>query len=455
MALGEELSGPGWDNIFAYHPLPVEVARAEGIFLHDTDGNRYYDVNGGPFCVSLGQNHPRIKEAIREQLDHYIYGHPMLANRRKADLCEAIASVTPKGFNVSYLVSGGSEAVETALKIARQYHVATGNPTKHKIVSYFNSYHGMTLGTMSLSGSPGTIELYDQMIFKWPKMAQYSDYNRPEDISRDDWGVRTAQELERIIYYEGAHTVAAFIATPFGCGSDYGTVPPDSYWRELRRICDTNDVLLIADEVVTGFGRSGKWFGMDHFSVDADIMTFAKGIGSSYVPLGAVTISDRVNEPFASGAYFIHGFTNNSHPLACAAGCATIETIKADGLVDRVAERGNELFAYADRLKAHPSVADVRGWGLFMTLELVKPDPAGRTFFPPEAGAEKKFQELAIGNGLVFYSSLYGPQRKPIVARGLPMWISPSFYVTSEELGDMMERVDRTLHQWEQIMLGG
>lgn len=451
MASMDGLKDAAWDRVFSYHPLDVEIARAEGVFLYDTEGRRYYDATGGPFAVNVGHGHPRMNAAITEQLQKYAYAHPMLANRKRAELCEAIAAVAPEGLNTSYLVSGGSEAVETALKIARQYHTARGRVGKYKIVSNYEAYHGMTLATMALSGNPGTLRHYDPMVQRWPKVSQYSDYRKPADLTREAWAVQVAQELERVIHYEGADTVAAYILTPHGCGSDYGVVAPDVYWREIRRICDENDVLLIADEVVTGFGRTGRWFGMDHFSVKADIMTCAKGISSSYVPLGAVTVSDKVNEPFKNGAYFVHGFTNGGNPLACAAGLAVIDILR-DGLVEQCAERGRQLFSYADRLRAHPAVADVRGWGTFMVLELVQPGAEGRRFFAPERDAEKAFQETALANGLVFYSTLYGPRRTPLMSRGLPMWVTPPFVISPDELDDMMDRLDRTLHQWEQAM---
>jgi putrescine---pyruvate transaminase len=440
-----------WDRAFSYHPFNVEIARAEGVFIYDTEGRRYYDASGGPFAVNLGHGHPRMREAIVAQLDQYAFAHPTLANRRRADLCQAIASVTPKGLNTSYLVSGGSEAVETAIKIARQYHVACGRGGKHKIISNYESYHGMTLATMSLSGNPRSNQHYDPMLIRWPKVAQYSDYRRPAGVSRDDWAVVTAQELERVIHYEGKDTVAAYIATPHGCGSEYGLVPPDLYWREVRRICDENDVLLIADEVVTGFGRTGRWFGMEHFGVLPDIMTFAKGINSSYIPLGAATVSDTINAPFQAGAGFVHGFTNGGHPLAAASGIALIEILKSEGLVEQSAERGRQLFAHAERLKAHRSVADVRGWGTFMVLELVQ-DEDRRDFYPPEAQAEQHFQEIALANGLALYSTLYGARRRPLMSRGLPMWIAPPFIISKNELEDLVDRLDRTLHHWEQAM---
>lgn len=442
-----------WANAFSYHPMPVALKRAEGVYLYDDDGERYFDASGGPFAVPMGHGHPRLVQAITEQLRDYAYVHPMLANHRRAELCDRIAAVAPAGMGASYLVSGGSEAVETAIKIARQYHVARGQVGKHKIISNYESYHGMTLGTMSLSGNPGTTRDYDPMLLQWPKVPQYSDYRRPEGVSRADWGVTVARELERVIFYHDASSIAAFIATPHGCGADYGVVPPDSYWREIRRICDANDVLLIADEVVTGFGRTGKWFGMDHFSVNPDLITFAKGISSSYVPLGGVIVSDAVNEVFNAGVHFVHGFTNGGNALACAVGCAVIDTIRADGLLEAVAARSAQLFACRERLLAHPNVADVRGWGLFMVMELVQPANDGRrNFFPPEAEAELKFQNAMLRNGVALYSTLYGPSRQPALQRGLPMWVAPAFTISEPELADMMDRIDRALHQWEQAM---
>lgn len=444
-----------WRNAFAHHPLPVNIARADGVFIYDEDGNRYYDASCGPFAVSLGHNHQRLNDAIKAQLDRYAFAHPTFGNPKRAELCDAIASVAPEGLNASYLVSGGSEAVETAMKIARQYHVATGKPGKYKVISNYESYHGMTLATMGLSGNPGSLRRYDPMVPHWPKHPQYSDFRKPPGMSRDDWGVASAQELERIIHYESADTVAAFIATPHGCGSEYGVVAPASYWREIRRICDENDVLLIADEVVSGFCRTGKWFAMQHFGVTPDIMTVAKGISSSYVPLGAAVVSDRVNEPFTKGLTFVHGFTNGGHPLAAAAGIAAIQTMKDDEMAGRVERLGKKLFSYVDRLKAHPAVADVRGWGLFMVMELARPtDGDGRTWFPSELRAEQRFQETGLANGLAFYTALYGARRRPLMSRGLPMWISPPFVITEDQIDDMMDRVDRTLHQWEQSLAG-
>jgi putrescine aminotransferase len=440
-----------WSRVFSYHPFEVEIERADGIRLFDTQGRSYIDASGGPMAVNLGHNDPRMKAAIVAQLEKFAFAHPVLANRKRAELCAAIASVTPPGLSTSYLVSGGSEAVETALKLARQYHVARGAVSKHKIISQYESYHGMTLATMALSGNPGTQRHFEPMLPRWPKVHQYSDFHRPGEVSRDAWAQAHLRDLERTIHYEGPGTIAAFIATPHGCGSEYGLVAPQSYWEGVRRLCDEYDILFIADEVVTGFGRTGRWFAMEHFGVMPDMMTFAKGISGCYAPLGAVTVSDKVRAPFDDGAYFVHGFTHGGHGLACAAGVALIDALKADDLVEQARLRGLRLFGHEARLRAHPTVADVRGWGLFMVLELVE-NKQTRAYFDTSQDAEQLFQALALKNGLAFYSTLYGPRRRPLFRRGLPMWISPPFIITESEVDELVDRLDATLTAWERAL---
>ena len=445
-----EPEGP-WRHCFSYHPMNVEIAGSDGIYLIDKEGRRYIDASGGPMAINLPHNDPRMKAAIAKQMEDYAYVHPTVANPKRAELCAALAEISQSDLNTSYLVSGGSEAVESAMKIARQYHLATGNREKYKTISCYESYHGMTLGTQALSGNPRSMAPFEPMLPKWPHVAQYSDHRRPEGMSRDDWGRECASELERAIHFEGAATVSAFIATPVGCGPDYGLFAPKTYWQEVRRICSAYDVLLIADEVVTGFGRTGTWFAMEHFAVDADLVTVAKGIFGCYVPLGAVLVSDRVNEPFSSGTNFIHGFTYGGHPLACAAGLTAIDILKEDRLIENAQTVGTYLHAQADRLTAHPSIADVRGRGLLMVMELVEDKDTGE-YFDVERQAEKLFQALALKNGLVFYGTLYGPQRQPLFRRGLPMWIAPPLSISQEQIDDLLSRLDQTLTEWEEAL---
>ncbi len=439
-----------WSSIFSYHPMEITLERAKGIYLYAEDGKRYIDASGGPMAVNLGHGDPRMKAAFMDQMDKFAYCHPVLANRKRAELCAKIAEIAPGDLNTTYLVAGGSEAVETAMKAARQYHVLNGSPDKYKVISNFESYHGMTLATLGVSGSPGTQRYFEPMIPKWPHIHQYSDYKRPRGVSREEWALQSASELEVAIIYAGPRTVAAYLATPHGAGCDYAVVPPKEYWQAIREICDRYDVLLIADEVITGFGRTGKWFAMEHFGVQADIMTTAKGISSMYAPLGAVTVSDRVNEPFETRA-FSHGFTSGGHALACVAGLTAIQIIEEDGLLENCERVGRHLFSHRERLLAHPTVKDVRGWGLFLCCELVR-DKETMEFFSPDQNAEHLYQSIALKNGLVLYGTLYGGRRSPTMLRGLPTWICPPLCITEEQVDDLIDRLDDTLTEWEGLL---
>lgn len=445
------LENDRWRSVFAYHPIDVALARAEGIYLYDEDGQKYIDASGGPMAVNLPHGHPAIKRALAEQLERFAYCHPHMANPLKAKTCDALARVAPGDLNAAFLVSGGSEAVESAIKLARQYHLARGNAGKHKMIGMHESYHGMTVAAMALAGNPFYNRLFEPLMPRWPHVLQYSDCDRPPSIDRDEWGRTAARRLEQIILLEGPASVAAFFATPIGVGSEYGLFAPQSYWREVRRICDEHDVLLVADEVVTGFGRTGRWFCVEHHGIQPDIMTLAKGITSVAAPLGAVMVSDKVNAPFRDGVGFVHGFTNGGHPLGCAAAIALIDVLQEEKLVENAEAVGKHLFGYRDMLLGHPSIADVRGRGLLMVLELVE-SKSTRTFFGSKVNAELRFQNTALANGLMFYSTLYGSRRSPIFSRGLPMWISPPLSITRAEVDDLMQRLDRTLHQWEKAL---
>ena len=441
-----------WSRIFSYHTMDVEIKSAEGIYYYDIDDNRYIDASGGPFAFTLPHGDPRMKKAISEQMNSFTHINPTFASRPVADYCAKVSEVTPANLNTTYLVSGGSEAVETAMKVARQHHLAKGNEGKYEIISNYGSYHGMTLATQGLSGNPGYDKYFGQMLTKWPHIHQYSDHDKPEGMTREEWAIKCAERLEKKIYYEGSNSVAAYIATPHGCGSDWGSVAPKEYWQEVRRICDHYDVLLIADEVVTGFGRTGKWFAMEHFGVEVDIMVTAKGISGCYIPMGAVMVSDEINKPFEEGnAYFVHGFTNGGHPVACAAGSKAIDIYREDNLVENSEKMGEHLFTYKEQFLAHPSVIEARGWGLCMTLELVESKESGE-YFPSSKGAEGIFHSIAMKNGLVFYSTLYGQRREPMFKRGLPLMICPPLSINEEQIDDLVSRLDTTLHEWEAEM---
>lgn len=442
-----------WGRMFSNHTFDITLARAEGIYLYDTAGNRYIDVSGGALGTSIGGSDRRVLDAMRQQAEKFTYVTPALANEPRATLCERIAGLMPGTLNTTYLVSGGSEAVETAVKIARQYHVATGHSRKHKVIGTWDSYHGMTLGALSVAGGPGYRHAFDPMLNDSPHIRHCRrPADRPLGMSEDDWGRTCALELEEMIHYQGPDNVSAFIATPIGAGKDYGLVPPQSYWHTIRQICDRYNVLLIADEVVTGFGRTGAWFGMNHYGVVPDIMVTGKGISSLYFPVGAATVSDRINEPFANGTYFIHGHTHMGHPVGCATTLAVLDVIEQDGLVANSADVGAYLHGLLrERILPHRSIADLRGKGLIAILEMVK-DKETMEYPAPEMEPEWHFQAIAYKHGLSFYTSLYGPRRPSTMKRGIPTFITPALCLTRAQADDLVERLDRVVTEWEALM---
>jgi len=437
-----------WSTLFSSHTFEPVLARAKGIHLYDEEGNEYIDASGGPIAVNLGHGDPRIAETVAKQMEQYSYCHPVMSNRSRAELCEKLADRLPPNLNTTYLVCGGSEAVETAIKVARQYHVARGNSQKYKIISNYDSYHGMTLATMSLSGNPGTQRHFEPMLQKWPKVHQYSPTRKPSGMSEPDWALACAAELDEAIHYAGSQSVAAYIATPVGSGSDYGVVAPPEYWMAVREVCDKHDVLFIDDEVVTGFGRTGKWFAIEHHGIEADIMTLGKGISSLYAPMGAVAVSDKVNEPFEQGVAFVHGFTNAGHPIGCAISSRVVDIIEEDGLVRNAAEIGNYLQEQSAKVRSHQTVREIRGVGLLRVAEMVK-NKETLGFFARDTNAETKLQAIALKNGLAFYATLYGSRRGPSKNRGLPLFISPPICITREEVDELLRRLDQTLTDWE------
>lgn len=438
-----------WSRVFSSHPFDLILDRSEGIYLYDTNGRRYIDVSGGALAMSIGAGDRRVLDAMTRQAERFVYVTPAMANAPRADVCERIARLAPGDLNTTYLVSGGSEAVESAIKLARQYHLATGNPRKHHVIGTWDSYHGMTLGALSVAGGPGYRIPFDPQLNGSPHIRHYRrPTERPLGVSVDDWGRTCALELEEMIHYLGADNVAAFIATPVGAGKDYGLVPPASYWATIRAICDRYNVLLIADEVVTGFGRTGTWFAMEHFGVLPDLMVSGKGISSLYFPVGAVTVSDRVNEPFRQGAYFIHGHTHMGNPIGCATTLAVLEVIEQDDLVANAAAVGEYLHGLLrERILPLGPIADVRGKGLLAILELVKHKDT-MEFPDPAAEPETLFQAVAYKHGLSFYLSLYGPRRPSAMKRGVPVFITPALCLTRAQADDIVDRLEKVVVEW-------
>jgi taurine--2-oxoglutarate transaminase len=359
---------------------PIPVAGAQGRYFWDYDGKRYLDFASQLVNVSIGHQHPKIIQAIKDQADQLCTIGPPMANESRSTLGRMLAEITPGDLSVSFFTNGGSEANENAVKLAR---LATG---RHKIIARYRSYHGATNAAVTLTGDPrrwavepgmpGVVRMFDPYTYRCP--AGHPD---PCPVCTG------APHLEEILEYEGAHTVAAVILETV-TGTNGVIPPPDGYLRAIRQVCDRHGILLILDEVMAGFGRTGRWFACDHWDVVPDVLTVAKGINSGYVPLGAMIargeLVDGIRDRFFPG-----GLTYAGHPLACASGIASIEAFQEEGVVENAAAMGDW---FGDALRGlagrHPAVGDVRGLGCFWGIELVRNRATREMLVPYNASGE-------------------------------------------------------------------
>ncbi|MCB0863538.1 MAG: aspartate aminotransferase family protein [Solirubrobacterales bacterium] len=363
------------------HEIPI-ISRGEGAYVYDAHGKKYLDGLSGLFCVNAGHGRTELAEAAArqyEELDFFViwsYAHP-----RAIELATKIASMTPGDLNRVFFTSGGGEAVESALKLARNYHRMRGNGQKAKHIAREVAYHGTTLGALSATGvtnlrsqfeplAPGGCHVPNTNIYRWPEERE---------------PIWAADAIEERILFEGPETVSAVILEPVqnagGC-----FVPPDGYFQRVREICDKYDVLLISDEVICAWGRLGHYFGCERFGYQPDIITSAKALTSSYVPMGAMIASDKVAEPFMEGeASFAHGFTFAGHPVAAAVALANIEIFEREDLCGHVLEKEGEFRGMLESLRDIPIVGDVRGAGYFQAIELVKDQETKQSFNKEES----------------------------------------------------------------------
>jgi adenosylmethionine-8-amino-7-oxononanoate aminotransferase len=365
----------------AEHPIPV-ISRAEGCYVYDDAGNRYLDGLSALFCVNAGHGRSEYGEAAArqvEELDFYTlwsYAHP-----RAIELAARIASLAPGELNRVFFTDGGSEAVESALKLARNYHRVHGKGQKHKFIAREVAYHGTTLGALAATGITELRNQFEPLVAGACHVPNTNIYRWPED--RDElWA---ADAIEERIVFEGPETVAAVILEPVqnagGC-----FVPPDGYFQRVREICDAYDVLLISDEVICAWGRLGHYFGCERFDYQPDIITIAKALTSAYAPMGAVIASDTVAEPFMQGTEsFAHGFTFAGHPLAAAIAMANLDVFEKEDLCGHVLAKEGEFRQMLESLRDLPIVGDVRGAGFFQAIELVKDRETKETFNDEES----------------------------------------------------------------------
>lgn len=415
--------------------FPV-IDRAEGVYLYDQAGKRYLDGVGGAAVVTIGHNVAEILEAIQRQWQHVCFAYGgMFTSEAHIGLANRVAELAPEELTKVFFVSGGSEATESALKLARQYFVETGRSSKYKMVSRWGSYHGNTIGALSMSARPSWKELYGPLLIDFRHIEPAYPYRCVYCRNAGSCTLRCADELERVILDEGADTIAGFIADPVVGSTLAASAAPPGYFQAIREICDRHDVLLILDEVITGFGRTGTNFGIDHWGVTPDLIACGKGMSSGYVPLGAVVVRDRFADAFAHGSGTItHGFTYGGNPLSCSIALAVQDYVREHALIQRSAELGTYLHERASRLYELRSVGDVRGGkGLFLGVELVE-DRDARRPYPRELKVGERVLAAALEQGLTLYPGTGGPHGDG----GDSLMLAPPFVITREQIDELL-----------------
>ncbi|RIX76336.1 aspartate aminotransferase family protein [Acidovorax cavernicola] len=387
------------------HTPPV-AASAQGMFIRDAEGREYLDASGGAAVSSLGHGHPEVMAAMHAQLDRLAYAHTSFFTSEVAEqLADELIGSAPEGMSHVYLVSGGSEAVESALKMARQYFVETGQPQRTHFIARRQSYHGNTLGALAVGGNAWRREPFAPILVPATHVAPCYPYREQRaDESAEQYGLRLAAELEAAIVAQGADRVIAFVAETVGGATAGVLTPVPGYFKAVRAVCDKYGVLLILDEVMCGMGRTGSLHACEQEGVAPDLMTIAKGLGGGYQPIGAVLAQRKVVEAMSKGSgFFQHGHTYLGHPMACAAALAVQQVIRRDGLVAKVREDGIAFGAMlAEALGDHPHVGDIRGRGFFWGVELVA-DRASKQPFDPALAVNTRLKKDAMARGLLCY----------------------------------------------------
>jgi adenosylmethionine-8-amino-7-oxononanoate aminotransferase len=414
------------------------IVRAEGCTLWDDAGKRYLDGSGGAAVVNVGHGRAAVAEAMARQAAATAYVHgTQFSTEVLEEYAERLAAHAPGDCTRLYLVSGGSEANETAVKMARAYHVARGEPARYKVVGRSVSYHGGTLFALGLSGRPNLQAPYRPLLAAAVQAKAPFCYHCPLERSYPECGVACVEDLEAVIRQEGAETVAAYVAEPIFGASAGAAVPPEDYARRAREICDRYGILYIDDEVMTGFGRTGRFFAADWSGVLPDLVTCGKGMSGGYAPVGAVLASRRVHDVLAGAGGFVHGFTFSHHPVTAAACLATLSLLEREGLVGRAHEMGQRARALLEPLRRHPHVGDIRGRGLLLGIELVA-DAATRAAFPRAQRVAETVAAGALEAGLVVYPSTGCADGTD----GDLVMLAPPFVVTEVELLEMVEVLD-------------
>ena len=429
--------------------------RAEGCFVYTADGKRYLDASGGAAVVTIGHGVEEIGRAMAEQASRLAYVHSSQFHTEIAEkLARRILGLAPDGMRPQgrvYFTSGGSEATETALKLARQYWLERGETKRFRVLSRLQSYHGSTLGALSVSGNARRRQPFAPMLPEWGHIPPCYCYRCPYGLRYPECNVECADELNRMLERNGSEDVAAFIFEPV-VGATLGAVaPPEGYVQRIAEICRQHRILFLADEVMTGMGRTGKPFAMEHWDATPDIILVGKGIASGYAPLGAVIVSGHVAETISHGSgTFLHGFTYNAHPVATAAGNAVLDYIERENLFARVDVAGREMRAALEPLKKFSVVGDVRGIGLLWGIEFVR-DQKSREPYPPDARIAYRIQEDALEAGIMTYPI----QGCVDGTRGDHILLAPPFTITSAMIQNLAVGLEKAIAALEKTHLAG
>ncbi|NDH20667.1 MAG: aspartate aminotransferase family protein [Rhodobacteraceae bacterium] len=435
-------------HIFPRHTkssLPIAV-KGEGSYIFDDSGKSYLDASGGAAVSCLGHAHPTVIKALHRQLDELTYAHTSFFTSEQAEkLAHRLCLEAPKGIDRVYLVSGGSEAVEAALKLARQYYVEKGEPNRKTIIARQQSYHGNTLGALAAGGNKWRRDQFAPLLIDTHHIAPCFAYRGKNESEDDfDYGQRVANELEHKLLELGPDTVMAFIAEPV-VGATAGAVTAvDGYFRRIREICDKYGVLLILDEVMCGMGRTGYLYACEHDETRPDIICIAKGLGAGYQPIGAMLCSSEIYAIIENGSgFFQHGHTYLGHPMAAAAANAVLDVLIDQNLLSDVRPKGDALENLLhSKFNQHPHIGDIRGRGLFRAIELVE-DRDTKAPFDPELKIAAKIKKSAQNNGLLCY-----PMSGTIDGKlGDHVLLAPPFVISNNELDELVHKLSVTIDQ--------
>lgn len=422
------------------------IARAEGIYLWDTSGKRYIDASSGPMVSNIGHSNRRVLEAMKQQMNSATFAYRMhFENEAAESLATLTASLMPEGLDRIFFVSGGSECIESCLKLARQYAYVTGQRKRWKVISLFPSYHGSTLGAAAITGMHQFVEPFREMIKVMPKIPAATCYLDRDDLTDEERGVRYAELLRAEIERQGPESVLAFIMEPVGGASTGALVAPDSWYREIQKICREYGVLLIADEVMTGAGRTGRFLASEYWQMQPDIIGMAKGFAAGYAPLGAMAARRDIVTAVVENGGFAHGYTYAGNPLACAAGLAVINEILQSQLIENAAQRGTRLKAMlCGLMDRYPFIGDVRGKGLLLAFELVA-DRETMEPLPADLNAHAELVEEAYRRGLIIYS-----RRTRGGTVGDHFMVCPPLIVDDTDLEDILQLLVESLDAFAQ-----